>query len=324
MIQKKRISLKREKIKWGVAGCGKYLEQSFLPALEVLKKKKLVSVYSKNQSRANFIAEKFSAVEAFHDYDKFLNSDFDILYIASANTDHYDQVIKAARAGKHILCEKPLSISSKQAKEMIEECEKHNVVLTINYKFRYHPLIKKVKELIENDYLGPIISMYGSFNIDHTPDELSQNRGATFDLATHIIDLFRYFGGEIKDIKGYQDNVLYKAEVEDFANGIVRFENNGYGYFQVSYNTKKAFNRIEINGHKGSVSIEDMFGNRTGSAKLIINLPGEARKTFRRRVNAQLFQLKDFQKRILKKEDMLVTGEDGLINLKLMEKLSKR
>ena len=324
MIQKKRIRLKRIKIKWGVAGCGKYLENTFLPSLELLKKSKLTSVYSKKLSRAKFIAEKFSASEAYDDFDDFLKSDFDVLYVSSSNPDHYEQVIRAAKAGKHILCEKPLAINAKQAKEMIEVCKANEVILTINYKFRSHPLIKKVKELIKNDYLGKIVSIYGSFNIDHTPDEFSLNRGATFDLSTHLIDLFRYFGGEIINVKGFKDNVIYNSEIEDFSNGIVEFEKSGYGYFQSSYDVAKSFNRIEITGRKGSVCIEDMFGNRTGSAKLIINLSGEAKKTFRRRVNAQLFQLKEFQKRFLNKEKMNVTGEDGLINLQLMEKLSKR
>ncbi|MFA8342895.1 MAG: Gfo/Idh/MocA family protein [Rhodothermaceae bacterium] len=324
MINKTRISLKRNKIKWGVAGCGKYLENSFLPALEILKKSKLTSVYSKSQERAKFIAEKFSAANAFSDFEEFLQSNFDVLYISSSNPEHYLQVIQAAKAGKHILCEKPLAVTSKQAAEMVETCKNNNVILTINYKFRSHPLIKKIKELITNDYLGPIVSIYGSFNVNQTPDESFADRGAAFDLATHIIDLFRYLGGEIDDIKGFCDNIVYNSSIEDFSNGIVKFDKSGYGYFQVSYDAVKAFNRIEVIGHKGSVCIEDLFGNRNGSARLILNLPGGAKKTFRRRVNAQLFQLKEFQKRFAKQEAMVVSGEDGLINLRLMEKLIKK
>jgi len=324
MINKTRISLKRNKIKWGVAGCGKYLEHSFLPALEILKKSKLTSVYSKNKERAKYIAEKYSASNSFSEFEEFIKSDFDVLYISSSNKEHYHQVIQAAKAGKHILCEKPLAVSAKLAADMVETCKKNNVMLTINYKFRSHPLIKKVKELLKNDYLGPIVSLYGSFNVNHTPDESFDDRGATFDLATHIIDLFRYFGGEINHIKGYRDNVVYNSSIEDFSNGIVKFNKSGYGYFQVSYDAARAFNRIEVIGHKGSVCIEDLFGNRTGSAKLTINLPGGVKKTFRRRVNAQLFQLKEFQKRFTKQEEMVVTGEDGLINLRLMEKLVKK
>lgn len=324
MINKNRISLKRNKIKWGVAGCGKYLEHSFLPALEILKKSKLVSVYSKKEERAKFIAEKYSASGAFSDFEEFLKSDFDVLYISSSNPDHYLQVIQAAKAGKHILCEKPLAVNSKLAAEMVEACKANNVILTINYKFRSHPLVKKVKELIDNDYLGRIVSAYASFNINQIPDESFMHRGAAFDLGTHLIDLFRYLGGEIDEIKGFNDNVVYNSEIEDFSNGIVKFDKSGYGYFQVSYNAAKAFNRIEITGHKGSICIEDLFGNRNGSAKLIINLSGEGKKTFRRRVNAQLFQLKEFQKRFAKQEEMLVSGEDGLVNLRLMEKLVKK
>src|SRR3989337_3007568 len=94
-----------KKIKWGVAGCGRFAEQSFIPALSILRKSTLNSIYSNNILRAKQIAEKFGVADHFNDYDKFLKSDITAVYIASANSDHYHQVIKAAQAGKNILCE---------------------------------------------------------------------------------------------------------------------------------------------------------------------------------------------------------------------------
>ena len=119
---KKRIKIPRKvkRLKWGVAGCGNYLEKTFLPALQQSKRSRLASVYSSDIERSKFLSGKFAAEKYFNNYDEFLKSEFDALYIASINANHYEQVIKAAIAGKNILCEKPLAVNSMQAEEMVD------------------------------------------------------------------------------------------------------------------------------------------------------------------------------------------------------------
>ncbi|MFH1195957.1 MAG: Gfo/Idh/MocA family oxidoreductase [bacterium] len=319
-----------KKLRWGVAGCGKYTETDFLSSFQQLKRSTAVAVFSHDINRAKCIADKFAAPHAFNDYDEFLKSDFNALYIGSNNADHYWQVIKAAKAGKNILCEKPLALNSTQAKEMVEVCEKHGVYLMLNYNNRFHPLIQKTKELLSKQMLGKLISVSAAFNIDLPPNENFRFKkelsggGAMRDLGTHMIDTLRYIGGEIKDGCGYIDNVIYMGEVDDFASGMLKFATGGYGYFNVSFNCKKAFNRIEVVGHKGCLSIENVIGKKNAPAKLIINLDGEAKRAFRRRANKQTLLLRDFQHAILKREPPLISGRDGLINMQIMEKLENK
>ena len=144
------------------------------------------------------------------------------------------------------------------------------------------------------------------------------------DVGTHMIDLLRYFGGEISAISGVMDSVVYKSEVDDFASAIVKFEKGGYGYFNVSFNSKKAFNRVEILGHKGALSIEKMIANRHSPSKLTILIDGEAKKSFRKRANKQLLLLKSVQRSFLKNEEPLVSGNEGLVNLQIMEELKRQ
>ncbi len=325
-----KIPRKIRKLKWGVAGCGHFLENTFLPTFLQLKRSSLVSVYSHNLDRAKFISNKFLAQNAFNNFDEFLKSDFDTLYISSVNSDHYEQVIKAANAGKNILCEKPLALTSDQASEMVKVCEANNVYLAVNYVHRFHPLIVKAKQICENQMLGKIISVRADFHIDFPPNENFRFRknksggGALRDLGTHMIDLLRYFGGEITDIKGFMDNVIYQSEVEDYSSALVKFKNGGFGSFSVSYSSKKAFNRIEITGYSGSISIENLIGKKIATSKLIIDLTGEARKAFRKRANKQIYLLRAFQKALLKKHPFSITGYDGYVNLRLMEELEKK
>lgn len=327
------IKIKRPKIKkltWGIAGCGYFAEHTIIPALSILGRSKLVSLYSHKKKRAQQLAENSGATGYFNNYDDFLKSDIKCVYVSSVNSDHYEQVIKAANAGKHILCEKPLAITSEQAEEMVNACKENNVLLAVNYVHRFHPHIVKAKELIRNQTLGKLVSINLNFNFDFPPgsnfrfNKKLSGGGALRDVGTHMIDLLRFFGGEIIEINGYIDNLIYKSDVDDFAAAIVKFNNGGYGYLNVSFNNKKAFNRIEILGHKGAISIDRFIGVKHQSAKLTILLDGEAKMSFRKRGNKINYMLRSVQKSFIKNEQPLVTGVDGLINMKLMEDLERK
>jgi len=319
-----------KKLKWGVAGCGRFTEHTFVPTLKFLRRSSVQSFFSHNLNRAKELAEKSGALGYFNDYDEFLKSDIDCVFVASVNAHHYKQVIKAAEAGKHILCEKPLAINSSQAEEMVEACKRNNVLLTVNYLHRLHPHVIKAKELIKNQTIGKLVSVNVSFNLDFPPgDDFRFNKelsggGALRDLGTHMIDLLRFIGGEILDISGYMDNIIYNYDVEDFVSALVKFENNSYGSFNVSYNTGKAFNRIEILGHTGAIAIENFIGVKGVPSKLTIQLNDEAKKSFKKRGNKFLFMMRAIQKSFLKNQTPPVTGEDGLINLKIMEELERK
>lgn len=318
------------RLKWGVAGCGNFVETSFLPALNLIQRSKLISVFSHDIKRAEYIAGKFGAQNYSNNFDEFLEYDFDIVYIAGANVNHYEQVIKSAKAKKHIVCEKPAGMNSQQIQEMIDICKENNVIFSVNFTHRFHPLVLKSKELIESGMIGKIVSVSATFNIDYPPNdnfrfkkELSGG-GALRDLGSHMIDMLRLFGGDIVDIKGYLDNIVYKSDVEDFASAVVKFEKGGYGYFNVSYNSNKSFNRIEILGHKGIISLENFIGKKNVSAKLIINLQGEAKKAFRKRANKITYMIKSLQRTILKNQVSLVPGDDALKAMKIIEEIERQ
>jgi predicted dehydrogenase len=323
--------LKRvRRLKWGVAGCGRFSEHSFIPTLQLLKRSVLTSVYSADLERAKFITNKYSANTFHNDFTEFLKQDFDVLYIGSANHDHYWQVIEAAKAGKHIHCEKPLALTAKQAKEMYDTCVENNVFLSVNYVHRFHPLSVKAKEIINENMIGSIVSVSTSFNIDYEPNDnfrfdIKKSGGGAFrDLGTHMIDLLRFFGGEVSDIKGFIDNVVYKSEVDDFAAAVLKFEKGGYGFLNVSYNSKNALNRIDIVGSNGSLTIENIIGRKNASGKLTIVLDGEVKKAFRKRAYKLTYLVRSVQKSILQNTQPSVTGYDGWINMVIMEKLESQ
>ncbi|MBI5728077.1 MAG: Gfo/Idh/MocA family oxidoreductase [Ignavibacteriales bacterium] len=321
------LRLKKRKLKWGVAGLGKFSETAVLPTLQKIRRAKTQAVYSKSIERAKTLGEKFSIPHCFDNFQEFLASDFDAVYIGSNNADHYEQVLLSAKAGKHVLCDKPLAVTAEQAARMVETCRQYNVFFAVNYVYRFHPLIQKAKELIAKQTIGKLVSIDAHFNVNYAPDdnfrftkELSGG-GAMRDLGTHMIDILRYLNGEMTPLYGCLDNIVYKSEVEDFATGLFRFESGGYGYVNVSFNVPRAANRIEILGHRGSIEIENLVATRLGSSKMKIVIEGEARKAFRKRTNKLLSLMKSVNTSFLRGEEPLVTGEDGLVNMRLMEAL---
>ena len=323
--QKIKIPHFPKKLLWGVAGLGGFAESSVIPTLQQLKRSKIVSVYSGNKGRAEVIGKKFATDNFFDDYDEFLNSGIEVVYVASANPDHFNQTIRALEAGKHVLCEKPMAMTSAEAEQMVKVAKEHNVFLSVNYVHRFHPLLRKAKELVDKMFVGKVISISADFNIDYPPGDnyrfvRSKGGGPLRDLGTHMFDVLRYLNGEISEIKGFEDNVVYSSDVEDFAIGTVKFENGGYGSFNVSFNAAKAPNEIVIQGNKGYITIQNVVGKKFDSAKLIIDVHGETKKTFRRRANTLLIRFREFQKAVLHNTQPEVTGEDGWRNLILIEK----
>lgn len=323
-------SIKRKKILWGIAGLGSFAETGFMPALNLLSRARLLSVFSHDDHRAKAFADKFGALNHFDDYDSFLDSGIDAVYIAGTNASHFEQAKKALLAGKFVLCEKPVTNTSAEAEELHKLASEKGRIFTINYTYRYHPFIQKAKDLLENQKLGKVLSIRTNFNVDLLPgSNFRYNRelaggGALRDLGTHMIDIFRHLLGEITEISGYLDNVVYKADVEDFATAIVKFENGSYGNFTVSYSSKKAINSLEITGHRGSLRIDSLIGMRYSSSKLTLSFEGEAQKVFRKRANKLYRLLKDVNNSFLKHTQPPINSFDGLANMRIMEELEQK
>ena len=329
MILLKPLKLKRKKLKWGIAGCGKFSENSVIPTLMKLSKSEIISIYSSDINRAKHLGDKIGA-EAFNDFHKFLQSDIDAVYIGSANSDHHWQAIESIKANKKVLCEKPLTLNSIQAKEILELSKNNKVPFGVNFAYRFHPLISKAKEIIDKQSIGKIIAINIHYMVDYSPNEnfrfikAKSGGGPLRDIGSHVIDLFRFFGGEIERIEGVLDNIVYKSEVEDFALGYAKFEKGGYGSFIVSFNAKKSSNRIQIIGYNGSIEIENVISQKIFPSKISIDLSGERKKAFYKRGDKILAALKSFQNSFLKNETPPVSAYDGYINIKLIEEIETK
>jgi len=151
------------KIKFGIIGCSSFAERITIPSIKESKTAKLEIVGSRSIKKAKKVAKNFSC-KAYGNYDEVLeNDEINSVYISLPIALQKNLIIKSAKAGKHILCEKSAVTSFDSAKKVVEECKKNSVRLMENFGFRYHPQHDYVLKLIQKNVLGEIFSFSGKF-----------------------------------------------------------------------------------------------------------------------------------------------------------------
>ena len=212
---------------------------------------------------------------AFADYRELLALPLDAVSICTPNSYHEPIALAAIAAGKHVLCEKPLALSHEGARRMAETAEAAGVITAVNFRYRFIPSAWFAHDLIAAGELGEIYHVYGDyFNgsmVDpQTPIAWRQARaesgsGALGDLASHLIDLYRYWFGEIAAVQGHLRTFTTErpapgggtatVDVDDAATCLLRLASGAEGLVNASRNAAGHSNhqRVEVYGTKGSL-----------------------------------------------------------------------
>lgn len=205
--------------------------------------------------------------------------DIDVIDISTPNNTHHEIVLAAAKAGKHILCEKPLANTVEEAKEMLRAVNEAGIVHMISHNYRFAPAVQFAKKLIAEGRIGKIHHVRASYIQDWLLDpnypmewrlkkEVSGS-GTLGDIGSHIIDLARFLVGEFDEVVGMLETFvderplaegpnagkMEEVTVDDTSSFLARFDNGAVGNFEATRfaGGNKAGNRFEINGEKGSV-----------------------------------------------------------------------
>ncbi|MCK4796112.1 MAG: Gfo/Idh/MocA family oxidoreductase [Spirochaetes bacterium] len=205
--------------------------------------------------------------------------DIDLIDISTPNDLHEDIAIAAAKAGKHIFCEKPMAMNLTEAKSMLNAAQKANIKHMLCFNYRRVPAIGLMKQLIKEGKIGKIYHIRSVYLQDWLIDpkfplvwRLDKTRcgsGALGDLGAHIIDLARYLVGEFSHVVGMTETFIKerpmlkgkgkgKVTVDDAALFLAKFANGALGSFEATRLAagRKNGQRIEINGSKGSLVFE--------------------------------------------------------------------
>jgi predicted dehydrogenase len=238
---------------------------------------KLIKICGIPEDSVAEAAKRYGFLEYTTDWKKVISDErVKIVIIATPNFLHAEQAIEAARAGKNILCEKPLARNSKEAKGMLDAVIKYKVKNICDFNYRMVPAIVLIKNLIMDNKLGRIYHFRARYLQEWIADpdfpmiwklkKASCGSGALGDLGSHIIDLGRFLCGEIKSVMAAtatfikeryneEEKKKEKVDVDDAVASVIEFENGAIGTIEASRFCpgRKNYNTIEINGEKGSI-----------------------------------------------------------------------
>lgn len=189
------------KIRWGVLGCAGIAAKSLIPGLQGAENAVLQAVASRNREKLAEFDLRFHPVRCHLGYEELLaDKAVDAVYIPLPNGLHREWVLKAAAAGKHVLCEKPLGLNPGEVAEMQAACRAAGVHLMEAFAYRHSPLTREVKRLVDSGAIGALRSIEAGFSFvladrSNVRYEKAQGGGATYDVGCYNLDLIGHLAG---------------------------------------------------------------------------------------------------------------------------------
>ncbi len=272
-----------KKIKWGVIGSGGIARRRTIPeGIIPADHAELAMVYDIDQNVNQEVASEFGAVAA-GSLEQMLSSDIDAVYVASPANMHFKQVEACAKAGKNVLCEKPLGMTMEEAEKMIKICKDAGVTLGTGFMMRFLSQHQAALKLIREGRLGQPVYGRAQLSCWYPPmegawrqDPKTGGGGSLMDMGSHCIDLLEMFFGELKSVSCFINNNIHSYDSEDSAVVSLMFKNGAMGtvdtYFCIPDNSSK--NILELYGSRGSILAKVTIGQGS-SGEMTAYLEGE-------------------------------------------------
>ena len=257
------------KTKWGVIGSGGIARRRTIPeGIMHADHAVLVAVYDINREVNEAVAKEFNA-KAVNSIQELIDSGVDAIYIASPVNMHYDHVIACARGKKHVLCEKPLGMTTAETEKMISVCSEEGVSLGTSFMMRFVTQHQAALKMIKDGKLGKPVYGRAQLSCWYPPiegawrqDPAQGGGGSLMDMGSHCIDLLEMFFGKIRSVSCFINNSVHSYKSEDSAIVSIFFENGAMGtvdtFFCIPDNSSK--NILELYGSKGSILAKGTIG----------------------------------------------------------------
>jgi UDP-N-acetyl-2-amino-2-deoxyglucuronate dehydrogenase len=259
------------KIKFAIVGCGRIAQRH---AEHIHKRGTLVAVCDTVQQKADKLAMEYGA-KPYYSITEMLSKEreIDVVSVCSPNGLHAAHAMEALKAGCHVLCEKPMSLTSSESGEMIKLAEQVNKRLFAIKQNRFNPPVAAVKKVIEEGRLGKIYSLqltcFWNRNADYYHNSWKGTKaldgGTLYTQFSHFVDLLYWMIGDVKETKAYMSNYAHEGiiEFEDTGVVILRFANGAIGTINYTVNSyeKNMEGSLTIFGEKGTVKIGGQYLN---------------------------------------------------------------
>lgn len=250
------------KIQWGILSTAKIGREKVIPALQKSSLCDVTAIASRNKEKAKETAAALKIDKHYDSYEALLNDkEIDAIYIPLPNHLHVEWAIESLKAGKHVLCEKPIGINQSEAEKLMQEAQKYPKLKVMEaFMYRFHPQWIKVKELVDNGAIGEVKTIHSFFtyynvdpnNIRNKPEAFG---GALMDIGCYCISFPRYLLGlEPERVIGVMD---YDPEMKTdrLTSGLLDFSKGIVSTFTCSTQLMP-YQRVQILGTEGRIEIE--------------------------------------------------------------------
>ena len=255
-------------INFAIIGTGVIAKQHAL-AISMNPDAQVVAVCDMMAARAEEFAKEHNVAKVFSDYNELLKDpDIHAVSICTPSGTHGEISIAAAKAGKHILCEKPIETKSEKIDELIREVEAHNVKMECVYQRRFEEIPQKVKAALDSGVFGKVLMASAYMKYWRSPDYYRSagwratwefdGGGCLMNQGVHGVDLICWFMGGVKKVGAITRTQLHNIEVEDAAVAVVEYNNGAIGVIEGSTCVNPANNaRFDIHCENGTISFDD-------------------------------------------------------------------
>ena len=202
--------MEKKTVRWGILGCSGIGKSRTIPGLLACENAELYAIAGRNEEKLKAYAEPFAPKKLYTDYQALLEDEnVDAVYLPLPNGIHMEWVEKAAKAGKHSLCEKPMALTEEQVREMFAAAKANGVLLEEAYAYRHAQLVQKVKEIVDSGAIGRIRyleSKHSTFDTNRSGIRYQKGNGggAVYDVTCYNVSLASYlFGKDPEDMSVY-------------------------------------------------------------------------------------------------------------------------
>ncbi len=317
-----------KQIRYGVVGLGHIAQVAVLPAFaHARSNSRLTALVSSDAAKLDELAARYrvQGTYSYDDYDAALDH-VDAVYIALPNSMHAEYTIRAARAGVHVLCEKPMAVTAAECRRMIDACHRGGVKLMIAYRLHFEEINLAVVDLVRRGIIGEPKYFNSSFSLRvrdgniRTRPELGG--GSLYDIGVYCINAARYvFRAEPTEVMAISVNsgAARVKDIDESTGAILRFDDGRVAAFVTSFNAADA-GAYRVVGTKGHIRVDPAYEYAMGLGyELTV---GE--KTTRRRIGKRdqfAPQLLYFSDCILRDRAPEPSGEEGLQDVRIVEAL---
>ena len=316
-----------EQLNWGVLGAARIATNQMIPAIQQSDTGRVAAIASRSAAKASDVAEHFGIDRSYGSYDDLLaDPDIDVIYNPLPNSMHLEWSVKSAKAGKHILCEKPLGATADECRQMIDAAAQNNVLLIEAFWYRYHPKNLMIKEMVDDGSLGTLRAVrayhYGTETRPTTSIAMSSELagGALLFGGCYPVNLSRWlFGREPKTVSAiFEFDPLYKVDVT--FNGLLDFGANQHGIANCGFHHAEK-SRYEVIGERGYAVVEPFLTGDPGA--MIVRFEIDGRKFERQTppANAFVIQVDAFTSCLKGEAESLTTAEDAAKNMTVIDSL---